>query len=280
MSNAFFYGSILILTVLCWLWWRFDRKTIAVRALRNAIAHQQIRPVYQPVLCGKSGKIAGFEVLARWDHPDEGPVSPEVFIPLAERYQLMPALTHALIQQVIEDFHNVTDRFPDGVHIGINISAQNCFDASLEDAIKKLQDLFAARHSHIVIEVTESLPFKNCKRTRKWLRALKKLNVYIALDDFGTGYSNLEQILVLQPDFIKIDKVFVDQIGASAETVLLDCMIDIAKKLHLRIVAEGVENEAQFDYLRAKGIDFFQGYFFYRPLAAGDLIKEMCLNDI
>lgn len=251
------------------------RLNTSVNALRTAIATRQIVPFYQPFMHASSGQIAGIEVLARWRHPLYGAVSPDAFIPLAEKHHLIVPLTHLLMQQVIADLQHQIHRFPVGTYICINISAQNCLDPGFECDTRDMLSKFNANQSHVVVEITERHPLHFTPQLSNWFAALRRANISLALDDFGTGYSNLSYISALNPEFIKIDKMFVSQIGVSTDTRLVDSLIDLAKNMHLKIIAEGVETEAQADYLRRKEIDYLQGYYFSKPLPASELIHRV-----
>lgn len=255
------------------------RFSASVNALRSAIAQRQIVPFYQPFMHASTGQIAGFEVLARWCHPLYGAVSPNAFIPLAEKHDLIVPLTHLLMQQVIADLQNQIHRFPVGTYICINISAQNCLDPGFESDTRDMLSKFNANQSHVVVEITERHPLHFTPQLSNWFAALRQANISVALDDFGTGYSNLSYISALNPEFIKIDKLFVSQIGMSEDTRLVDSVIALAKNMHLKIIAEGVETEVQADYLRRKQIDYLQGYYFFKPLPASELIHQIIARD-
>ena len=244
-----------------------------LKTLKTAIAQKQITPVYQPFINAQTGKIAGVEVLARWRHPTYGDVSPDVFIPLAEQHGLIISLTHQLIQQVIADLEHPIQHFPMGTYICINISAQNCLDPNFEIDTCELLKKCVANQSQVVMEITERHPLHFTPQLSNWFATLRRANISVALDDFGTGYSNLSYISALNPEFIKIDKMFISQIGVSADTRLVDSMIALAKNMHLKIIAEGVETQVQANYLRAKQIDFLQGFYFCRPLPVEELLN-------
>lgn len=260
------------------IWRMIVRFTSPLKTLQQAIARREIQPFYQPFVDSSTGKIAGFEVLARWKHPTYGYVSPEVFIPLAEQHRLIIPLTHMLMKQIISDLKQEIHRFPDGIYICINISPQNCLDPHFADGISDILLSLEAKKRRIVIEVTEQHPLHITPQLNDWLSGLRQANVAIALDDFGTGYSNLAYISALNPEFLKIDKMFVNQIGENADTRLIESVIDLARKMQLKVIAEGVETQAQVDYLRARHIDYMQGYFFSRPLSAADLLQRMALE--
>lgn len=246
-----------------------------VKALKTAIAHRQFRPVYQPIFNSQTGKIAGIEVLARWTHPQYGTIPPDVFIPLAEEQGLIASLTHQLIQQVIADLQPRLPLFPNGLYLNLNLSPENCLDPRFEsDAVALMQKL-APGQVQLVIEITERRPLHFTPQLSEWFASLRKSNIAVALDDFGTGYSNLCYLHALEPEFIKIDKLFVGQIGEGGDTRIIDTLIELAQKMNLRMIAEGVETRAQADYLRVKRCDFLQGYYFCRPVPPEELIGVM-----
>lgn len=246
-----------------------------VKALKTAIAHRQFRPVYQPIFNSQTGKIAGIEVLARWTHPQYGTIPPDVFIPLAEEHGLIASLTHQLIQQVIADLQPRLPLFPNGLYLNLNLSPENCLDPRFEsDAVALMQKL-APGQVQLVIEITERRPLHFTPQLSEWFASLRKSNIAVALDDFGTGYSNLCYLHALEPEFIKIDKLFVGQIGEGGDARIIDTLIELAQKMNLRMIAEGVETRAQADYLRVKRCDFLQGYYFCRPVPLEELIGVM-----
>ncbi|WP_368542566.1 EAL domain-containing protein [Enterobacter soli] len=244
-------------------------------SLYSAIAQRQITPVYQPIIDSHTGKIAGIEVLARWKHPLYGDISPDTFIPMAEKHHLIAPLTHQLIQQVIADLQHHIHLFPKGLYITLNLSAWNCLDPRFETDTVELLHRLAASQVQVVVEITEKHPLHFTPELSEWFATLRKSNIAIALDDFGTGYSNLSYICALEPEFIKIDKLFVSQIRENGDTRLVDSLIDLARTMQMTVIAEGVETAQQADYLREKAIDFMQGYYFCRPVPAGELIRTV-----
>ncbi|WP_447855205.1 EAL domain-containing protein [Enterobacter sp. WI-ESBL-E8] len=246
---------------------------VTARTLVEAIAQHQIVPVYQPFYDSQTGRMAGIEVLARWKHPLYGNVAPDTFIPLAEKHSLIAMLTHHLIQQVITDLQHQIHLFPEGLYVSLNLSPSNCLDPHFEsDTVALLQKL-ATRHVRLIIEITEKHPLHVTPQLSEWFAALRRLPISLALDDFGTGYSNLAYIHALAPEYIKIDRLFVSQIGEHGDTRLMESLIELAKKMDLRIIAEGVETQHQADYLRLNRCDFLQGYYFCRPVQADELIR-------
>ncbi|WP_234081317.1 EAL domain-containing protein [Enterobacter quasiroggenkampii] len=252
---------------------------VTARTLIDAIAQHQIVPVYQPFYDSQTGLMAGIEVLARWKHPLYGNVAPDTFIPLAEKHNLIAMLTHHLILQVINDLQHRIHLFPEGLYISLNLSPSNCLDPRFEsDTVALLQKL-ATRHVQLIIEITEKHPLHVTPQLSEWFAALRRSPISIALDDFGTGYSNLAYIHALDPEYIKIDRLFVSQIGEHGDLRLMESLIELAKKMHLRIIAEGVETQHQADYLRLNGCDFLQGYYFCRPVQADELVRIVNLGE-
>ncbi|CZY22450.1 EAL domain-containing protein [Enterobacter cloacae complex sp. 342H5] len=261
---------------LCWR--ALSRLSSPAQALRQAIADRHIVPYYQPVYDSLTHNIAGFEVLARWKQGDSGFISPDVFIPLAEQTRLIVPLTRMLMAQVTDDLRKVIGHFPPNIHIALNISAEHFVDHNLLSDVQSMLEAFHPHPVKIVLELTERQSIETTAEALANIEALKKIGVAIALDDFGTGYSNLAWIAQLNPDFIKIDKLFVGQIGQDKETALVDSVIEIARKMHLQLIAEGVETAEQVEYLRNKQIEFLQGYYFSRPIPANQFIRMVILK--
>lgn len=212
---------------------------------------------------GRSGAIYGVEVLARWKHPQLGLISPVTFIPLAERTGLIIPLTQSLMAQVVAQMNNIASKLPDGFHIGINFSASHISSPQFMDDCLKYRDGFHKPNLTLVLEVTEREPLHVDEQLIANLNTLHARGFTIALDDFGTGYSGLSYLHDLKIDYIKIDKSFVGRVnGLDESTKLLDCVLEMARKLSLRIVAEGVETVEQLNYLNRKNITLLQGYYF------------------
>ncbi|UHM93649.1 EAL domain-containing protein [Rahnella victoriana] len=245
----------------------------AADELSLAIKNGKIIPFYQPVIFTKNGCLAGVEVLARWQVSPDKHISPDRFIPLAEQTGLIVPMTRLLMQTVVQDLAPVLNRLPNPFHIGINISAAHVNEQGLRQDCQKF--LSSLSNVQLTLEITEREPFALTPEFRETLTDLRQLGVSIALDDFGTGYSNLEYLNELPIDFIKIDKSFVGRITQAPDSaVLVECVIDMAEKLKLEIIAEGVETELQWDYLADKGISYLQGYYFSKPLPASDFIAK------
>jgi sensor c-di-GMP phosphodiesterase-like protein len=253
--------------------------TTPAENLKKALERGEIVPYYQPIVDGRTGIIHGFEVLARWKHPRDGFIPPDTFIPVAEKSGLIIPLTRYLMEKVATDLRPVMSQLPDGLHISINISAAHGNSPHLTDDCLAFLASFGEKPVTLVLEITEREPLTPSSDVRQRLAALRSQGVVLALDDFGTGYSGLSYLNELQIDFIKIDHSFISRItDEPCSTRLVDCVIEMAQKLSIRIVAEGVETRSQVDYLNLHKIPLLQGYYFFRPLPFPALAKAMLLQ--
>lgn len=247
--------------------------------LERAIRNGEIVPFYQPIVSISTKKVAGVEVLARWNHPSGTLIPPDVFIPLAEQSGLILALTRDLMKNVAQDLAPLMGRLSDPFHIGLNISKAHVGNPEF---IRDCQWLLAELNHpavDLVAEITERESFELTPAFSEMLMLLRTMNIAIALDDFGTGYSNLGYLNDLPIQYLKIDKSFVSRIDESPDSSLLvDCVIDMARKLKLKVIAEGVETHFQAQYLAAQRVDYLQGYYFSRPLPAATFIRQVILQ--
>ncbi|VGP88943.1 Cyclic di-GMP phosphodiesterase YahA [Klebsiella variicola] len=235
--------------------------------LRYAIAQGDIVPYYQPVVNGKTGEIYGVEILARWKNTTAQWRSPAEFIPLAERTGLIIPLTRSLMAQVAAQMRPIFSKLPDGFHIGLNISASHINAPTFIDDCLHYQRGFEGKAVKLMLEITEQEPLLLNGAVVDKLNTLHSRGFSIALDDFGTGYSGLSYLHELVFDYIKIDQSFVGRVtGETPSSKLLDCVIEMARTLSLRIIAEGVETQAQLDYLNRQNIHLLQGYYFWKPM--------------
>lgn len=242
--------------------------------LRRAIRRGEIVPFYHMVVNGREGTLRGVEVLARWKHPRAGYLSPASFIPLAEKTGLIVSLTQSLMAQVVANMNAIAVKLPEGFHVGINFSASHISRPDFVDECLRFKESFLRQDLNLVLEVTEREPLHVDEALIQTLNTLHKVGFVIALDDFGTGYSGLSYLHDLHIDYIKIDQSFVARVNEDPDsTRILDCVLDLARKLSLSIVAEGVETKAQLDYLNKNEITFQQGYYFYKPVKFTEFVK-------
>lgn len=271
-------GSLLVMVVLMAIgievvFRRYaEKSTSPEENLRQAINNGEIIPFYQPVVNGKTGAIYGVEVLARWRSPQVGLLPAPAFIPMAERSGLIIPLTKSVMQQVAQQIKPILSKLPDGFHIGINVAAAHINSPGFLADCTSFLAQFDGKPITLVLEVTEREPLLITSQLIEKLNTLHSQGLLIALDDFGTGYCGLSYLNDLAIDYIKIDQSFVGRVSDEKDsTKLLDCVIEMAKKLSLRIVAEGVETQAQLDYLNARNITLLQGYFFSKPVSFAGL---------
>ncbi|MGY4638446.1 EAL domain-containing protein [Pseudomonas sp. TE24901] len=256
--------------------WLQKRSSAPTHELQRALGANEFIPYFQPVVRGDTRQWAGCEVLMRWQHPKEGLVRPDLFIPLAEHSGLIVPMTRSLLRQTAAQLAPHAERFSPGFHVGVNITARHCQDLALVDDCREFLAAFTPGQVTLVLELTERELIEPTNITRQLFDALHELGVMIAIDDFGTGHSSLGYLRNFNVDYLKIDQSFVAMIGADAlSRHILDSIIELSGKLDLGIVAEGVETTEQCEYLAAQGVDFLQGYLFGRPLPCEEFIKSL-----
>lgn len=249
------------------IFWLMGRSTSPTQELKRALDQQEFIPYLQPVVTGEDAHWCGCEVLMRWQHPRQGMISPDRFIPLAEDSGLIVPMTRLLMAQVREQFADKVHSLPRGFHFGFNITASHCKDLSLLDDCRDFINAFKANPIKLVLELTERELIVADETTDRLFAELHQLGVFIAIDDFGTGHSSLTYLQQFQVDFLKIDQSFVGMIGSDAlSSHIVENVIDLATRLGLLLVAEGVENQVQADYLKERQVNFLQGYLYGRPM--------------
>lgn len=246
------------------------------RELQRALDAREFIPYFQPVVHADTRQWAGAEVLMRWQHPQEGLVRPDLFIPFAEHSGLIVPMTRSLMQQTAALLAPHVNYLPADFHVGFNITARHCENLDLIEDCRDFLQSFPQGHVRLVLELTERELIAPTDMTHTLFAQLHALGIIIAIDDFGTGHSSLTYLRDFNVDYLKIDKSFVAMIGVDAlSRHILDSIIELSAKLDLKSVAEGIETEEQCEYLTAKGVDFLQGYLFARPLAAKDFISAL-----
>jgi diguanylate cyclase (GGDEF)-like protein len=243
--------------------------------LRAAVAHAELELAYQPIVDGESGRVLGFEALARWQHPGRGPVAPTVFVPIAEETGLIGAigtsvLARACAQLVAWDAGRPPDGDPrDAPYLSVNVSPAQLRDDEFVRALRALLADVGLPPARLQLELTEGTVMEDPERAARVLGELSAMGVRIALDDFGTGYSSLAYLRTFPIDCIKIDRAFVLDLGEGGrEAAIVPAIVAIACSLGAGVVAEGVESAAQRRALVAMGCRAMQGYLFSRPLPA------------
>lgn len=246
-----------------------------IHALHTAIERNEFHLVYQPQIYSDSKKLAGYEALLRWTHPTLGVVSPAEFIPLAERSKLIADIDHWVFENVLQQYATWMDKYyrsMGNIKPSINLSATNLLDNKLMEWISGLLVKHALSPSQIIIELTETSIMNNLDQGLMVIEGLRNMGCGIALDDFGTGYSSLTLFYKLPITQLKIDRSFIESTSTNNKSaVIVKALILIADALNLEIVAEGVETEQEFKYLKDNNCHIIQGYLFSKPLSAVDM---------
>lgn len=240
--------------------------------LRNAVATQQLRVVYQPFIQIKNGKVLGLEALVRWHHPALGVLLPYDFIPLAEETGMIIPIGNWILKAVCvqgQQLHNAG--FP--VQMTVNLSARQFAEIELVDTIESVLAETSLPSSALELEITESVAMENISRTSSKLNDLKQQGISIAIDDFGTGYSSLSYLKRFPVHKLKIDKSFVKHaITDSQDSTIIRAIISMGHSLGLKVCAEGVEDDQQLALLASMGCDIAQGYLISKPLPEDQLL--------
>jgi diguanylate cyclase (GGDEF)-like protein len=240
--------------------------------LRSAIPAQQIVPYFEQQVDLTTGRLHGFEVLARWEHPTRGTISPEIFIPIAEETGMIAELSLSVMRQafaVARDWHP-------SLTLSINISPWQLRDPWLAQKIIKVLTESGFPAARLEIEITESALFENLALAQSIVGSLKNQGVRLALDDFGTGYSSLAHLRALPFDRIKIDRSFVTSINENAESAaIVNAITRLGDSLNLPITAEGIEDAAIEERLRALGCSKGQGWLYGRPLSVAHVRRHL-----
>jgi len=240
--------------------------------LRRAIKEGELVLHYQPKIDLQSRTVTGVEALVRWRHPKRGLLSPETFLPLAERSGLMKALTGEVLQMALRQCRTWQGA---GIELAmaVNVSADDLLDLHFPDQVETLLTHRGVAASSLELEITEGTILADPERARAVLTRLHAMGVRLAVDDFGTGYSSLMYLKELPVDAVKIDRSFVrDMAIKSDDEIIVRAIIDLARNLNLEAVAEGVEDEATWSRLGALGCDLAQGYYLSPPLAEKELV--------
>lgn len=246
------------------------------QCLREAIEKQELSLVYQPQVNIYTGEIIGVEALSRWSHPLLGQVTPDKFIPTAERIGMIKPLTEWVLSTACKQAITwQKEGFPP-LRMAVNISPNQFLDKDIVALVKRMIDETGITPAKLELEVTESV-VQTDQRNLSVFQDLKELGIQLAIDDFGTGYSSFASLKHLKVDCLKIDKFFVDDMLVDKEALLLvSSMIEMGRKLGYNIIAEGVEATEQLDILKDLGCETAQGYLFSKPVNATTISKLLC----
>jgi diguanylate cyclase (GGDEF)-like protein/PAS domain S-box-containing protein len=234
--------------------------------LRGAIERHELTLAYQPIISLLTGRLRGFEALARWHHRDRGPITPAEFIPLAEATGQIVALGSWVVHEACRQIRQCQDRHPDAgpLTMAVNISVRQLEEPSLVQTVVAALAEAGLSAGQLALEITESVVMHR-GRGFDTLHHLHAVGVRLAINDFGTGYSSLSRLQALPIDQVKIDKFFVDQLAGGQPSRMVAATIAMAHGLGMETVAQGVESTDQLPFLRLHGCDAGQGYLFGRP---------------
>jgi sensor c-di-GMP phosphodiesterase-like protein len=271
-NTAVFIGfGALLSALLIWRLLPLARRQLSLaEELREALKGNELLVHYQPVMDIQTGECVGAEALIRWRHVDRGMILPGLFLPAAETAGLMLPMTTWLLQRIADEMAALLCWQP-RFHISMNLSPKLFNNRRLPAIIKQALGS-RIQPWRIVFEITEQhLMNADDKHVTAAFHALRETGALLALDDFGTGYSSLQSLSQFPFDYLKIDKQFISGIGTdSVSARLVPAIVDLAKRLDLTVVAEGVETAEQVDHLRSLGVQFVQGWYFSKALSAED----------
>ncbi|HET7273032.1 MAG TPA: GGDEF domain-containing phosphodiesterase, partial [Rubrobacter sp.] len=242
--------------------------------LRGAIERGEFAVHYQPQLELSTGRIAGWEALVRWMHPERGPIPPIAFLSVAEDTGLIVQIGNLVLEEACQQAKAWQERHPANTPLTmtVNVSARQLQrpDVLVEQVVRALEKTGLSPGS-LVLEITESMLMGDAEHSVDVLGRFKDLGVGIAVDDFGTGYSNLAYLKRFPVNALKVDKSFVDGLGKNPEdTAIVEAVVSLARAMGMQAVAEGIETTGQAELLRALGCELGQGYYFSEPLSADE----------
>ena len=251
---------------------RIERQLTIESELDTAIAEQQIAVWYQPKINIADGTLYGVEALARWHTEKEGFISPEIFIPIAERSILIKELTQWILNTSLRQLKE-WERIGLEINCAVNISGRVVDDDEFIDLIEHTTGIWGLKPKQITLEITETSVMESFESNMTKLRHLKSLGFQVSMDDFGTGYSSLEYFKNLPVNEVKIDKSFVmNMMENDADRKMVSMIAGLSRAFGLKIVAEGVENEGALTALRSLGVHRAQGYHIAKPMPESDFL--------
>ena len=254
---------------------RAERRLLLETRLRKALKENRLRVHYQPRFDTHSLKLIGVEALARWSDPDEGAISPGEFIPLAEECGLIAKIDEWVLETACRDMLTNKNDATSQISLAVNLSPAQFIRKDLHEVVAAILDRTGFPASRLELEITESLFGPGSKDVCTSLEHLRNLGIELSIDDFGTAYSSLSRLKQLPLNTLKIDQSFVRDLGKTPEDdALVKTIITMAHNLNLKVVAEGVESELQYQFIKRHGCDTVQGFLFGKPVPYS-LIKKI-----
>ena len=250
------------------------REQNIVNALDAALGEEQITVYYQPKYNLHNGKLVGVEALARWTHPKFGVISPGEFIPIFEKNGSIYRLDQYIWEHVCAQLSCWQDKGYSIFPASVNVSRADLYILNLVDVFESLTKKYSIDPTYLQVEITESAYAQNPGKIIETAEELWKRNFTIAMDDFGSGYSSMNMFSQMKTDILKLDLKFVQSETAKDEKFsILNDIVNMAHRLGMKVIAEGIENKEQAERLKSAGCDYAQGYFFSKPLSADDFEK-------
>jgi diguanylate cyclase (GGDEF)-like protein/PAS domain S-box-containing protein len=261
------------------------QKTVALLELesdlRKAVERRELFLHYQPIVSLETGAVVSVEALIRWQHPQRGLVSPGEFIPLAEETGLIVPIGEWVLRKVCEQVSEWRRLNGSSPIVAVNVSGHQLKQADFASIVKEILDHYGLSPDSIELEITETVLMNNLEHTNKVLSELREMGLHLSLDDFGTGYSSLSYLQRFPVQKLKVDRSFILRLGLdSGSSEIVSAILQLAKKLGLDVVAEGVETNQAASRLRAMGYKLAQGFYFARPSEAEDLNLPCLANEI
>jgi len=257
---------------------RLLRRMELEKDLRGASERKEFYIVYQPKWDVKTDRPVGLEALMRWPHPKFGVVSPEEFIPIAEETGLIVPMTRWVLMEACRQNKMWLDKGLPPLTISVNVSVRLFESQNLRDMIRSALDSTGLPSRYLELEITESTMLYDVRDTIRQLNELRAIGVRISMDDFGSGYSSLGSLDLIPIDTLKIDQLFIRESDSPSKRAIVSAIIDMALKLQLELVAEGVETRDQIDFLRSSGCNIMQGYFYGKPMDANQMDEWLLRN--
>ena len=252
-----------------------------VGELRRGVERGEIVPYFQPIVELQSGRIVGFEVVARWLHPDRGLLPPGEFLPFAEESGLLVSLGASMMRNSLSQmarWRAAGHSFANG-SVAVNVGSRQLVDSSFLPTVVEILDETGLDPDSVWFEITESALLADARAATSTLREIRGLGIHLSVDDFGTGYSSLTYLKRFPVEAIKIDRSFVSGLGIEDEdSTIVEAVIQLGRALGLTVVAEGVESPLQLQRLRDLKCDRGQGYLFGRPRPANLIETELSAN--
>lgn len=258
------------MALLGFLWMRHRHDL--VEELKRGLRRHELFLVYQPIVASDDGTLHGYESLIRWFNPKHGFISPEHFVKVAEKSGIITRLTEYVLEQAWEDWKNMPVKT--SLHLSINLPPSYLEHSDNINNLKEFASKFATLGIQLVAEITERQLLE--QQGQKVLSELRQAKVHIAIDDFGIGRTALSVLQNIEFDYLKIDKCFIDTIGIdSGSTPVLNSIIDLGHRLDVDMIAEGVETQAQAEYLKKLDVGYQQGYLHSRPMDIGSVVDQL-----